>query len=160
MAINSKRVIGDKNKLIWSCPEDLAHFKKLTLDQIVVMGRATWDGLPFRPLPKRHNVVISKTLDLPMLDNLEQWSSLEDLVSEYHNPNTSSMKGHDMWIIGGATLFQSALSHIKEVHLTILHNNTSDGDTILPKFEHQFRLESEQVLNQDDNVVVYKYTRR
>ena len=55
-------VIGHNNQLPWHLPEDLAHFKKLTLGQVVLMGRKTWESIPaqFRPLPGRDNWVLSR----------------------------------------------------------------------------------------------------
>ena len=54
--------IGYKNKLPWYIPLDLKRFKNLTQNGVVVMGRKTWESLPKKPLPKRVNVVVSKTL--------------------------------------------------------------------------------------------------
>ena len=58
-------VIGRNNALPWHLPEDLAHFKRLTLGCPVIMGRKTWDSLPprFRPLPGRRNVVVTRQPD-------------------------------------------------------------------------------------------------
>ena len=64
-------VIGKQGQLPWHLPEDLAHFKRTTLGQPVVMGRVTWESLPekFRPLPGRSNVVVSRRL-------VHKWSHL------------------------------------------------------------------------------------
>src|SRR5574343_1450638 len=64
-AVARNGVIGKDNTLIWNIPEDMAHFKALTSGQTVVMGRKTWESLPprFRPLPGRHNIVISRQTD-------------------------------------------------------------------------------------------------
>ncbi len=58
-------VIGKDNQLPWHLPEDLAHFKRTTLGQPVIMGRKTWDSLPpkFRPLPGRTNLVVTRQAD-------------------------------------------------------------------------------------------------
>ena len=55
-------VIGKEGKLPWHLPEDLAHFKRVTMGCPVIMGRKTWDSLPpkFRPLPGRANIVITR----------------------------------------------------------------------------------------------------
>ena len=54
--------IGQNNQMPWHLPEDLAHFKRVTLGQPVIMGRKTWDSLParFRPLPGRVNIVVTR----------------------------------------------------------------------------------------------------
>ena len=55
-------VIGNDGVMPWHLPEDLAHFKQVTLNSAVVMGRKTWDSLPprFRPLPDRRNIVVTR----------------------------------------------------------------------------------------------------
>ncbi|MDO4796212.1 MAG: dihydrofolate reductase, partial [Brachymonas sp.] len=59
------RVIGRDGRMPWHLPEDLAHFKRTTLGQPVIMGRKTWESLPaaFRPLPGRRNIVITRQTD-------------------------------------------------------------------------------------------------
>ena len=59
------RVIGKNGVMPWHLPEDLAHFKRVTLNHPVVMGRKTWDSIPprFRPLPGRTNIVVTRQAD-------------------------------------------------------------------------------------------------
>ena len=61
-ARSRNNVIGVNGDLPWHLPEDLAHFKRTTLGQPVIMGRVTWESIPhkFRPLPGRTNVVVSR----------------------------------------------------------------------------------------------------
>ena len=54
--------IGVSGKLPWHIKEDLKNFKTLTLNSTIIMGRKTWDSLPIKPLPKRKNLVLSKTV--------------------------------------------------------------------------------------------------
>ncbi|MBU2286383.1 MAG: dihydrofolate reductase, partial [Gammaproteobacteria bacterium] len=58
-------VIGRAGALPWHLPEDLAHFKRMTMGAPVIMGRKTWDSLPpkVRPLPGRRNMVITRQPD-------------------------------------------------------------------------------------------------
>ena len=62
-AMANNRVIGKDNKMPWHLPEDLRHFKAMTLGKPVVMGRKTFESIG-RPLPGRHNIVISRQADL------------------------------------------------------------------------------------------------
>jgi dihydrofolate reductase len=62
MAISKNGVIGDKGKLAWKCPEDMAHFKETTAGGICVMGRKTYQGLPKPTLDGRVIIVISRTM--------------------------------------------------------------------------------------------------
>ena len=61
-AVAQNRVIGRDNQLIWSIPEDMAHFKALTQGHTVLMGRKTWESLPprFRPLPGRRRLRVRR----------------------------------------------------------------------------------------------------
>ena len=65
-------VIGKGGTLPWHLPEDLAHFKRLTMGCPVIMGRKTWDSLPpkFRPLPGRENVVLTRDAEWKAVRNV------------------------------------------------------------------------------------------
>ena len=99
--------IGYKNKLPWTNIQgDLPRFKSLTNEQVIVMGRNTWDSLPKKPLLGRLNIVVStKNLVLPngaiQVPNLNHFS-------EFKNA----------WLIGGADLINSSWNFIHEIHLT------------------------------------------
>ena len=61
-AVAKNRAIGKDNTLLWHLPEDMRHFRETTRGKPVIMGRKTWESLPdsFRPLPGRHNIVVSR----------------------------------------------------------------------------------------------------
>ncbi len=59
VAIGPHGVIGDKNQLLWHITEDMKYFRAITQGHAVIMGRKTYDSIG-RPLPKRHNVVITR----------------------------------------------------------------------------------------------------
>ena len=64
VALDTKSgIIGVNNTLPWNIPKDLALFKALTINNTIIMGRLTWESLPVKPLPNRHNVVISRNPD-------------------------------------------------------------------------------------------------
>jgi dihydrofolate reductase len=107
VACDPKGGIGYNNKLPWSNIQgDLPRFKHLTANQVVVMGRNTWESLPKKPLLGRLNfVVTSQNLLLP--NGAIQVSNLNHFT-EYK----------DAWLIGGAKLINSSWHLIDEVHLT------------------------------------------
>jgi dihydrofolate reductase len=96
-------VIGRENTLPWHLPEDLAHFKRTTLGQPVIMGRKTWDSLPpkFRPLPGRLNIVVTRQTDWQAEGALVA-HSLQEAVS--HCPADA-----EVWVIGGAEVYAQAM---------------------------------------------------
>ena len=94
--------IGKDNQMPWHLPEDLAHFKRVTLGQPVIMGRKTWDSLParFRPLPGRLNIVITRQNGWQVEGALRA-SSIEGAMQLCGDaPNA--------WIMGGAEIYRQA----------------------------------------------------
>ena len=69
VAVDENFGIGFNGDLLEHIPEDLKHFKELTSGHNVVMGRKTWDSLPKKPLPNRHNLVITKDPSIYELTN-------------------------------------------------------------------------------------------
>lgn len=107
-------VIGDGGRLPWRLPEDLARFRALTMGSTVVMGRVTWDSLPaaVRPLPGRRNVVLSRQ---------PGWQRPGALVARSLTEALSGADGSaDVWVIGGATVFEEALPVAELVVVTEL----------------------------------------
>lgn len=103
-AVSNNGVIGKDGKIPWSVPSDLKSFKKLTQDGIVIMGRKTFESLGNKPLPKRYNVVVSRTLSkINLHSNLSIVSSLDEalwLAQEDYR---------EAFIIGGSSLYKEAM---------------------------------------------------
>ncbi len=116
------RAIGNGLDLLYSFPSDLENFKKLTLGQIVVMGRNTWNSLPnkWKPLPGRLNVVLSKNPSL-VIHGVRVVHGLEEVLRMQNKDQ------RDIWIIGGAEVYELFLPHIDEFVIT-----TVRGDEQLP----------------------------
>src|SRR4051794_14213003 len=95
-------VIGKGGVMPWHVPEDLAHFKQVTLDAPVIMGRKTWDSVPprFRPLPGRRNIVITRNADWNAA-GAERVGSLDEALALLAGEPTA-------WVIGGAGIFTQA----------------------------------------------------
>lgn len=120
------RVIGRDGGMPWSVPEDLAHFREVTLGAPVIMGRRTWESFPerFRPLPGRRNIVVTGS-DSWQADGAERAGSLDaalDLVREVPAA----------WVIGGARLFAEAIGRADVLEVTEL-DLEADGDTFAPE---------------------------
>ena len=109
-------VIGNEGGMPWHVPEDLAHFKELTMGDTVVMGRKTWDALDprFRPLPGRRNIVVTRN---------PEWSA-EGAEVVHDIPS-------DGWIIGGAELFARTIDRADRLEVTELDLDVP-GDTWAP----------------------------
>ena len=104
-------VIGKNGGLPWHLPEDLAHFKRVTLGCPVIMGRRTWESIPerFRPLPGRTNIVVTRQAHWNA-PGAQHAASLDEAIARCAAQPLA-------WVIGGAQLYGQALprAHIAEV---------------------------------------------
>ncbi|NPC55567.1 dihydrofolate reductase [Caenimonas soli] len=119
-------VIGKGGTLPWHLPEDLAHFKRLTMGCPVIMGRKTWDSLPpkFRPLPGRPNIVITRDAGWTAAGAQRAASLREALAQCEHHPQA--------WVIGGAQIYAQALSLADTAEVTELDADF-EGDAFAPE---------------------------
>ena len=130
--------IGKDGNLPWPHnPADLKWFKQSTLNHTVVMGKATWDSLPVKPLPNRVNVVVSSSNILAKVDVV----SISDLRRRMSSMDTDQ----DVWIIGGARLIEGMMDYIDEFHLSQIKGNYN-CDTFLPStlIQENYSLTSSQ----------------
>ena len=121
-------VIGKDGTMPWHLPEDLAHFKQLTLGAPVIMGRKTWDSLPprFRPLPGRANIVVTRQENWSQTGTQRSFSLREALqIAEQSNPAT-------VWVIGGAQIYAQALPLAQRVEVTEIAQDFA-GDAHAPE---------------------------
>jgi dihydrofolate reductase len=124
-AMANHRVIGKNNQLPWHLPADLQHFKALTLNKPVVMGRKTYASIG-KPLPQRTNIVLTSDLDY-QAPGCEVVHSLDE-VSE----RTSGFE--EVFIIGGASVYRAYFPLAHRLYLTIIHADF-DGDAFFPDFD-------------------------
>jgi dihydrofolate reductase len=130
-------IIGNEGAMPWHLPEDLAHFKELTLGSPVIMGRKTWLSLPqrFRPLPGRRNIVVTRQSDWAD-DGAEVAHSVDaaiELASAFVEP------GETVWVIGGAEIFSHAIDLAQRLELTQIQEVFA-GDTSAPAQGAQWML--------------------
>ena len=119
-------VIGRDGTLPWHLPEDLAHFQATTRGTTVVMGRGTWDSLPakVRPLPGRANIVLT---------NQQRWQAPGATVVHALDDALAQAAG-DVWVVGGASVYTTALAHADQVVVTELQDSF-DGDVRAPALD-------------------------
>ena len=134
VAIAQNRTIGHKNALLWHIKEDMRFFRTTTSGHPVIMGRKTFESLGCKPLPKRTNIVISRSereYEGALLAH-----SLEEAVR---------MAGDDseIFIIGGAQIYKEALSIADRLYITRVERDY-EGDTSFPEVDmSQWRLVDE-----------------
>jgi len=131
VAFDENRGIGFKGDLPWKpISEDFKHFKEVTTGHPVIMGRATWDSLPKKPLSKRPNIVVSNTLPQSNVCNVTR--SLEEALE------LAKGMSQLIFIIGGGKLYAEAL-HKKLVNIILATEvkGVHPADTFFPDFKAQ-----------------------
>ncbi|SMF20684.1 dihydrofolate reductase [Pseudogulbenkiania subflava] len=123
-AMAANRVIGIDNRLPWHLPEDLKHFKAVTLGKPVIMGRKTYDSIG-RPLPGRRNIVVTRQRDWSV-PGVEVAHSLEAALALVSAAASAC-------IIGGADLYRQALPLAHRLELTEIAGSYQ-GDAHFPDF--------------------------
>ena len=121
-------VIGRDNTLPWHLPEDLAHFRQLTMGCPVLMGRKTWDSLPprFRPLPGRLNLVLTRQADWHA-EGATRVTTIDEALA-------LCPASQDLWVIGGAEVYTLALPPAHRLEITEVHLQV-EGDAWAPRLE-------------------------
>ncbi len=136
-AVAANGVIGRRNRLPWDIPEDLKHFRAITLGHTVLMGRRTYESIG-RPLGGRKNIIISGTKGFAV-EGATVMPSLNAALDCCSHSCTSCSDG-EIFIIGGAKLFTEALPLADKIYLTMIHKEF-EGDTYFPNWpRHEFTL--------------------
>ncbi|HEY1661802.1 MAG TPA: dihydrofolate reductase [Verrucomicrobiae bacterium] len=163
-AMSLNRVIGAEGKIPWHLPEDFKWFKKMTMGNVIVMGRKTFESLG-RPLPNRKNLVLTKhpqrlIKSMPeIFGQYHEWRGGKFLKRAYqfHFSKLGEMDEteififksldkldpaefpNDIFICGGSQIYEQALPRCSDLYLTVL-NREVDGDAFFPPFEKKFVL--------------------
>lgn len=126
-AMSENRVIGYKNSLPWSIPEELQHFKKVTMGKTMIMGRKTFDSINRRLLPGRKTIILTTNegetgTEYEVANNIEQAIELAGEVEE-------------IMIVGGANIYREFLPLANKIYLSIINGNY-EGDTYFPEINY------------------------
>jgi dihydrofolate reductase len=127
-AVDSKLAIGKAGALPWHIPEDLMHFKQLTLDQTILMGRKTYNSIG-RALPKRRNLVLTRdphfsASGVELVHNMEQAIALAE---------------NCLWVIGGGEIYALAMPFANRIELTRVDLAIDAADTFFPSVPSHFK---------------------
>jgi dihydrofolate reductase len=125
VAMTKDRVIGSGGTLPWHLPEDLQLFKRLTMGCTVIMGRKTYLSIG-RPLPGRHNIVLSHTL--------KESAGIKICDSFMKGLNAAARQDRAVFVIGGEELYRKALPIASELHISWIKAEVS-GDKYFPAFD-------------------------
>lgn len=156
VAIGKNNEIGKNNKLLWHIPEDLKKFKEITLGKIVVMGRNTYESIG-KPLPNRHNIVLSKNLKLfsnNCNEKLEICDDFSKIVENYKNSD------EEVFIIGGAQVYKKALESgiVEKLYISHIDFTDNEAETYFPKIDYNVWKKVEEEEYTGWKFCVYKKT--
>lgn len=126
VAMTEDRVIGRDNKLPWHLSEDLKRFKALTMGHPIIMGRKTFESLG-KPLPGRHNIIISRHPSRHY-EGVTVVQSLDEALDTFAAVET------ELFVIGGAQIYELALPIADRLYITMIRSKF-EGDTFFPEFD-------------------------
>jgi dihydrofolate reductase len=126
VAVSEDYGIGAGNDLLWKIPEDLRRFKTLTTGNSVIMGKRTWLSLPKRPLPGRHNIVLTD-IQSEIIEGSVTAYSVEDALSK-------CPPGMEVFIIGGGSVYRQFMPYADRLLITHVHSK-APADTWFPNID-------------------------
>lgn len=128
VAASQNNVIGRDNQLPWHLPNDMKFFKGTTWAMPLVMGRKTFESMGSKPLPGRHQVVISRNApEHTEHENLVYATSIEDALEK-----AAATGCLEAFIAGGGEIFKQSMAMAGRIYMTRVHTEI-EGDTFFPE---------------------------
>lgn len=129
-AVSKNNVIGKENALPWYLPDDLKHFKDVTIGKPCLMGKHTFDSIMKRlgkPLPERKNVVVSRDPNFQAPEGAVVFRSLDEALRGLKNEP-------EVMVIGGGQIYSQLINKADKLILTEVHKEI-DGDVLFPEYD-------------------------
>lgn len=140
-AAAENNALGKDNQLIWHLPDDFKRFKQITTGHYIIMGRKTFESFP-KPLPNRTHVIITRQKDYNIEDCIVV-NSIEEAI-------TISSNEEDVFIIGGAEIYNQSIDFADKIELTRVHANF-EADAYFPKINpNKWKIEFEEFHTKDE----------
>ncbi len=149
VAISEENAIGIKGGLLCHLPADLQHFKHITTGHPVLMGERTYFSLPRRPLPNRHNIVLTDNLDFHA-EGVEVVHSIEEAQRACIVHCQSSTD--EVFIIGGGMVYKQFFPLADKLYITHIHHSWKEADTFFPEIKSdEWRKTGEEYHTSDES---------
>lgn len=156
MAVDAKWAIGYKGDMLTRIPEDLKHFKEMTMGGVLVMGRKTFDATG--ALPGRETIIVSRSLK--EMEGAHIAHSLDDL-REMIKEKFSDKK---IFLVGGASLIDQLIDEVDEAEITFIKKDFEPYDTVMRNLDEDEAFElvqtSEEHVYQDMKFEYRRYKRK
>lgn len=124
-AMSENRVIGCGNRLPWRLPADLAHFKRLTINKPIIMGRRTWESLPGL-LPDRTHIVVTRDRSYTAPGCILACSPVDAIEAAQSAP--------EVMVVGGAAIYREMLPLARRMYLSLVAAEL-EGDVFFPRWD-------------------------
>lgn len=149
VAIDNNGAIGRHNDIPWHLSDDLKRFKAITMGHTVIMGKNTWDSLPFKPLKGRRNIVISTSMS--ETEGCEIARTIDDAMK-------MAAQDEQAFIIGGARIYEQTMEKADRLIVTHVNISVADADRYFPKISAEWKsIEQSEVMNDDKSGLSYQY---
>lgn len=165
VCVNEKNVIGRNGDLVFHIKNDLRNFKRMTTDNVIIMGRKTFESLPNKqPLPNRVNIIITDDNDFSVNESNNVY--IVHGIFEAVELCEAFFSDKEIFVIGGATIYNQfiGLDLIDEAYVTRVNDNSiEDNDVVINAFwddENKWKVYYEsysQRQRTDGNDITYKF---
>lgn len=158
-AMSQNRVIGKDGIIPWHLPADLKFFKRMTLNQRIIVGRKTREKLP--PLPERVIFTLSSKYSRENTKDNPNWLAAYYFTDACgrrfmeHYAESIENAGDDAWLCGGESIYRQYLPLCSDLYLTIIKQDY-EGDAFMPEFENDFYLFGVMVTTPEYEIHHYK----
>jgi dihydrofolate reductase len=164
VAVAANGVIGRGGKIPWHLPEDLQHFRETTMGHAVLMGRKTWESIPwkYRPLPGRLNLIITRQGDyvIPGPPELVKTvRSLKEAQGLAHTAPLASLGTTRLYVMGGGEVYRRCWGLVDEWIVSQVFQ-APEGDTYFPWGDLNAEFEEGGSKPLSPNVTVTRYIRK
>ena len=148
VAMGKNRAIGKDNQLLWHLPNDLKHFKELTLGHPIIMGRKTYESIG-KPLPNRTNIVVSRKKDwfeegILIVGTLKEALKFAKKIDE------------NFFIIGGGNIYEQTIDLADKLEVTLVDTN-ADADTFFPEINDSIWKKTNETCHEKDEKNMYDF---
>lgn len=141
VAMGKNREIGKENQLLWHLPKDLKHFKELTSEHPIIMGRKTYESIG-KPLPNRTNIVISRKNDW-FEEGILIVGSIKEAVK------FAKKIDEEVFVIGGGNIYEQTIDLADKLEVTLV-DAVLDADTFFPKINEKIWQKTNEERHQKD----------
>jgi dihydrofolate reductase len=149
-AISENNALGKDNQMLWHLPDDFKHFKEVTTGHHVIMGRKTFESMGKKALPKRTNMVITRTNNYPcscviVVDSLRKAIQIAKRTDK--NP----------YIIGGGIIYEEAMQLADKLDITMVHH-TFEADVFFPTIDPKIWSETSRTFHPKDEKHAFDFS--